>query len=66
MSDGASDLFPYEDFAQHREDYCNVRGLAGSILAQIEAARDPDTNAYLHHDNMTLAMARLNAGGDDA
>lgn len=66
MSDGASDLFPYEDFALHREDYCDVTGLADSILAQIEAARDPDSNAYLHHDNMTLAMARLKVGGDHA
>ncbi len=59
MTDGASDLFPFEDFAPNRAEYRTVLGLSGALLQQLEAARDPDTEAYLHHDNMTLAMARL-------
>ncbi len=65
MSDGASDLFPYQDFAENRDIYSvplsskNDCGLADRFLEQLEAARDPDTNAYLHSDNMTLVMAHL-------
>ena len=65
MSDGCSDLFPYDNFAQDRLDYSAIMGggtdvpLADKLLEQIEAARDPDTDAYLHHDNMTLILAHL-------
>jgi hypothetical protein len=38
--------------------------LADHFLAQLEAARDPDTNAYLHHDNMTLLIAHLTQKGE--
>lgn len=64
MTDGASDLFPFEDFALDRAEYAALDGLADELLAQLEAARDPDTQAILHHDNMTLALARLETGGD--
>lgn len=64
MTDGASDLFPYEDFALQRDKIIDIRGLADHLLTKLEAARDPESGAYLHHDNMTLAMARLTKGGD--
>ena len=63
MSDGASDLFPYDDFAANHAVYSEYLlakekpSLSDHILKQIEAARDPDTGAYLHHDNMTLVTA---------
>jgi serine/threonine protein phosphatase PrpC len=62
MSDGASDIFAYEDFAANRETYLKAflkanSDLPNNLLKQIEEARDPLTNAYLHHDNLTLAMA---------
>lgn len=62
MSDGASDLFPFEDYAIDRSRqiahwHGNHIGYADSLLANIEAARDEATGAYLHHDNMTLVMA---------
>jgi len=61
MSDGVSDLLPFDGIAGDREaiiQMFDVPGteLADHFLAQIEAARDPDTGAYLHHDNMTLAI----------
>ena len=65
MSDGASDLFPYQDFAENRDVYSvplsskNECGLANHFLSQLEAARNPETGAYLHHDNMTLVLAHL-------
>lgn len=62
MTDGASDLFPFEDFALGRNEYSDIDGLAMALLSQLEHARNPDTEAYLHHDNMTLAMARLSVG----
>jgi len=62
MTDGASDLFPFEDFALNRECYTQMDGLALGLLTQLEQARDPDTGAWLHSDNMTLAMARLSTG----
>ena len=64
MSDGASDLFPFDDFAMNREEYQDIAELSDAFLRQLEVARDPDTNAYLHHDNMTLAMAHLTGGCD--
>ncbi len=61
MSDGASDLFPFDAFAlahdQQIDAWKNNGQLADRLLAEIEAARDPKTDAYLHHDNMTLIAA---------
>lgn len=63
MSDGASELFPYDDFAANHQPYIDylmsnkMPPLTDHILGQIEEARDPETGAYLHHDNMTLIMA---------
>jgi len=65
MSDGASDLLPYDEFAVRRSDYAQILKtktdvpVADKLLEQIELARDPDTNAYLHHDNMTLILAHF-------
>ena len=68
MTDGASDLFGFEDFARERHSYRSVKNLADHFLAHLEAARDPDTGTWLHSDNMTLAMARLTqeVADDDA
>ncbi len=65
MSDGASDLFPFEDFALSRDEYASLDGLADHLLGTLEEARDPDTGGWLHSDNLTLAMARLQAGGNN-
>ncbi len=65
MSDGASDLFPFEDFALGRDEYASLDGLADHLLGTLEEARDPDTGGWLHSDNLTLAMARLQAGGNN-
>lgn len=70
MSDGVSDLLPFDGIADDRETIIQMlktpgTELADHFLAQIEAARDPDTGAYLHHDNMTLAIGLLpNPEGD--
>ena len=64
MSDGASDLLPYEDVALSRAEITDITGLADSFLKNLEDARDPDTAAYLHNDNMSLAMARFHGGGE--
>ena len=70
MSDGVSDLLPFDGLADDRETIIQMlktpgTELADHFLAQIEAARDPDTGAYLHHDNMTLAIGLLpNPEGD--
>lgn len=64
MTDGVSDLFPFEEFALQRDEYGDIEGLADHLLTALEAARDPISGAFLHHDNMTLAMARLIEGGD--
>ena len=69
MSDGASDLFPFEEFALAHHDQIAAwdaapdNALPDRILAELEAARDPVTGAYLHSDNMTLVAAHLSAGG---
>ena len=69
MSDGASDLFPYEEFALAHREQISVwnaapdPNLPDRILAELEAARDPETGAYLHSDNMTLVAAHLYGGG---
>ena len=65
MSDGASDLFPFEDFALNHDRYPSLLGLADILLMTLEEARDPDSGGYLHSDNLTLALARLEAGGGD-
>lgn len=64
MSDGASDLFPYDDFAQKRAEFgeflkSDDNQLSDHLLKQTEEARDSETNAYLHSDNMTLVMAYM-------
>ncbi len=64
MSDGASDIFPFEDFAQRRDRYHSLlcetpNNPTSNILGQLEQARDPETAAYYHKDNMTLIMAAL-------
>lgn len=63
MSDGASDLFPFDAFAlahaQQIDAWKDNGQLADRLLAEIEAARDPKTDAYLHHDNMTLIAAHF-------
>ncbi len=64
MTDGASDLFTFEDFAVARHKYQVTPGIADAVLAHLEAAKDPDTGAWLHSDNMTLAIAQLCDGGD--
>ena len=64
MTDGASDLFTFEDFAATRYQYQVAPGLADAVLAHLEAAKDPDTGGWLHSDNMTLAIAQLCDGGD--
>jgi hypothetical protein len=65
MTDGASDLFTFEDFACARYKFKVQDGLADSVIAHLQAARDPDTGAWLHSDNMTLAIAQLVPGGGD-
>jgi|GEM_PF-3685747 hypothetical protein len=65
MSDGASDLFPFEDFALNHDRYPSLLGLADTLLMTLEEARDPDSGGYLHSDNLTLTLARLEAGGGD-
>lgn len=64
MTDGASDLFTFEDFAATRHQYQVAPGLAGAVLAHLEAAKDPETGCWLHSDNMTMAIAHLCDGGD--
>ena len=64
MTDGASELFPFDAFAQKRAEYqagldVPETELADNFLAALEAAREPQTGAYLHHDNMTIAVAYL-------
>ncbi len=64
MSDGASDIFGYEHFAEKRDQYRELFlsgdiDLPDELLVQVENARDPDSGAYLHHDNMTLIVALL-------
>jgi Protein phosphatase 2C len=63
MSDGASDIFPYDDFSRQRASFSTLSGLADHLLEFLEAARDPESGAWCHSDNMTLAMARLCTGG---
>jgi len=67
MSDGASDLFPYEQYAELHDAFAERliaptdQPLSESFLNAIETARDEETGAFLHHDNMTLIMAHMTA-----
>ena len=66
MSDGAGDLFAFDAFGLNHDTLVNTwrhvgNGFADSLVAQIEAWRDDETGAYLHSDNMTIAMAHLEA-----
>jgi len=69
MSDGVSELLDYDELGSNHQSLAEAmrKGgdsdkVAGDILLQLEQARDLETNAILHSDNMTLAMALL----DDA
>ena len=60
MSDGAADLFPFEDYALKRDQHSEAWrkkgiGYADQLLQQLESARD-EQGAYLHHDNMSLGL----------
>jgi hypothetical protein len=64
MSDGASELFNYDHFADHRTGYQSCLKdpedwVTDRLLRQIENARNEKTGAWLHHDNMTLVAAVL-------
>ncbi len=64
MSDGAGDLFPFNAYGLTHRDQTDAwreigDGFADLLAAEIEAGRDEDTGAYLHSDNMTIAMAHL-------
>ena len=64
MSDGASDLFSLAWYADHQSEFSHFiedykKGLADRFLIQLEEARDEKTGAYLHHDNMTMIVAKL-------
>ena len=63
MSDGASDLFPFDAFGlshvQQVDAWRCGEGFAGRLLRELEAARDAETGEWLHHDNMTLVAAHL-------
>ena len=69
MSDGAGDIFPYDDLARHRVEYLSAlnakkTNVVNDLLDQLEEARHPESGAYYHQDNMTLAMAGLNAAAE--
>jgi len=75
MSDGASDLFPYDEYTDKHKLFGaylsdeSIRDTADYFLREIERARDPETDAYLHDDNMTLILAHLsefNPGDEEA
>ena len=62
MTDGASDLLPFDQLAEQRDMYrekiekIGVDRVANKILNDLEQARNED-GAYLHSDNMTCAIA---------
>ena len=64
MSDGASDWLPIQQIATRLPAYANsmeehgIRYVANQLLLNIENARDEETDALLHTDNMTLAIAK--------
>ena len=63
MSDGAGDILPDDQIANARSGLraemqrIGAGNVAEALLIQMEAGRDPETGAYLHSDNMTLAIA---------
>lgn len=65
MSDGLSDLFPVENIQEHLQTYRNfalsksVDSLCEHLINSIEFSRDEVSGAWLHSDNMTLAMMLL-------
>ena len=64
MSDGASDLFDLEFYADNRKKFASfqasgLKGLADRFLEQLEQARDEKSGSYLHQDNMTMILAHL-------
>lgn len=65
MSDGAADLLPLDQVAEQRKAYLlssverGMDQICMQMLRSLEQARDEDTDALLHSDNMTLAMAVL-------
>ena len=71
ISDGASELFPYDDFAVDHSSYADYLisqkspSLSQHLLKLIEEARDPETGTYLHHDNMTLVIAHMSTSVEE-
>lgn len=66
MSDGASAIIDWKQLQSNRELLAGaikqaslLSNPADALLAQIEAAKDPATDARLHHDNMTLALVLI-------
>lgn len=65
MSDGASELMPMDQIAMNRAAYrrairkSGADGVADRLLSSLEDARDAETGAFLHADNMTCAIAAL-------
>lgn len=63
MTDGVSELLDIDQIALNRQAYIeafktqNMDQVANHILKNIEQARDDETDALLHSDNMTLAIA---------
>ncbi len=70
MTDGTSDLLDMDWVATDRWrllELIRTRGadqLCVHLLKNIEAARDEETGAVLHSDNMTLAIAAWPEGGE--
>ena len=63
MSDGASDIFPFEDYALNRAAHWDAldampEDYADQFLQQLEEARD-ECGAYLHTDNLSLGLMGL-------
>ena len=63
MSDGASDIFPFEDYALNRPAHWQALEAmpeiyADRFLQQLEEARD-ESGAYLHVDNLSLGLIGL-------
>ena len=63
MSDGASDIFPFEDYGLNRDAHLNAlqqfgASYADKFLVQLEDACD-EQGAYLHSDNLSLGLIAL-------
>ncbi len=65
MSDGVSELLDIDQIALNQQAYIkafNEQGISSTsdqILKDLEEARDEETDALLHSDNMTLAIALI-------